>query len=172
MMKILLISDTHSYLDNRLLEHIEWADEVWHAGDWGNVELSDKIAEYGKKIRGVYGNIDGATLRRMYPKISMFRVEGVKVGMVHIGGSPSKYKPDALELFSRGLPDVFITGHSHILQVKRDLKRNNMLFLNPGAAGKHGFHLVQTALRFEIADGKVHNMQVIEIGKRAKIDNN
>lgn len=169
-MKILLISDTHSYLDKRLEPHLQWADEIWHAGDWGSVELSDQLSSYGKPLRGVYGNIDGATLRRIYPKIAKFRVEGVNVGIVHIGGSPSNYKPDALELFQSGLPDVFITGHSHILQVKRDLKRNNMLFLNPGAAGKHGFHLIQTALRFEIKNGSVSNMQVVEIGQRAKIE--
>jgi putative phosphoesterase len=163
MVKVLLLSDTHSYLDPRLDEHLKACDQIWHAGDWGSVELADKLAAYGKPIAGVYGNIDDRTIRNMYPKIRRFRCEDVTVAMTHIAGAPSNYKPDALEAFSKGLPLIFVCGHSHILQIKRDAKRNNMLFLNPGAAGQHGFHPEQTALRFKIDGARIYDMEVIQM---------
>ena len=150
MQKILVLSDTHSFLDPRLEEHLEYCDQFWHGGDWGSVAVADTLASYGKPVMGVYGNIDDRTIRNMYPKIERFTCEKVTVAMTHIAGAPSSYKPDALETFSQGIPNIFICGHSHILQVKRDLNRRNMLFLNPGAAGQHGFHSEQTALRFKI----------------------
>ncbi|MEY4383121.1 MAG: hypothetical protein RI995_663 [Bacteroidota bacterium] len=161
--KILLISDTHGYWDQRLDQALADCDEIWHAGDWGTVELADFLLATNKPVRAVYGNIDGGVLRRMYPKILRFRCEEVTVAMTHIGGAPSSYKPDGLEAISLGLPMIFICGHSHILQVKRDTKRNNMLFLNPGAAGKHGFHPVQTAIQFKIDQKRIFDLEVIQM---------
>jgi uncharacterized protein len=164
MQKILIISDTHSYLDERLMEHVDWCDQIWHAGDWGNVSLSDTLESY-KPIEGVYGNIDDATVRLIYPRIHHFQCEDLIVGMTHIAGSPSKYKPDALECFSIQKPDIFVCGHSHILQVKRDLNRDRMLFINPGAAGTHGFHNIQTAVRLKIDGKRVYDVEVVEMAK-------
>lgn len=159
--KVFLFSDTHSFLDPRFLPHIQNADVLWHAGDWGSAALSDALTEFQKPIFGVYGNIDGAELRRMYPRHLVFEMEGLRIGMTHIGGAPSKYKPDAISLLEKHSLDVLVVGHSHILQVKRDTKRSNMLFLNPGAAGKHGFHLDQTALQFQLSNGKIQGMEAI-----------
>lgn len=167
MQKILIISDTHSYLDERLMTHIDWCDQIWHAGDWGNVALSDTL-EALKPIQGVYGNIDGETLRQIYPKINHFTCEELSIGMTHIAGAPSKYKPDALACFSIKTPDIFICGHSHILQVKRDLARKGMLFINPGAAGTHGFHTVQTAIKLKIEGKRIFEVEVIEMPRRTK----
>lgn len=163
MKRILLLSDTHGYFDDRLDQALADCDEIWHAGDWGTVELADYLLSTQKPVRGVYGNIDGAVLRRMFPKINRFSIEGIRVGITHIAGAPSSYKPDALETFSMGPLDLFICGHSHILQVKRDLKRNNMLFINPGAAGKHGFHPVQTAVQFKIDQKRIFDVEVIQL---------
>lgn len=167
MQKILIISDTHSFLDERLLLHLDWCDHIWHAGDWGSVELSDTL-EAMKPIQGVYGNIDNATIRQIYPKINHFTCEELSVGMTHIAGAPSKYKPDALECFAIKTPDVFVCGHSHILQIKRDLSRNGMLFINPGAAGTHGFHGVQTAIKLKIEGKRIFEVAVIEMDRRVK----
>ena len=163
MQKILVLSDTHSFLDPRLEEHLEYCDQFWHGGDWGSVAVADTLASYGKPVMGVYGNIDDRTIRNMYPKIERFTCEKVTVAMTHIAGAPSSYKPDALETFSLGIPNIFICGHSHILQVKRDLNRRNMLFLNPGAAGQHGFHSEQTALRFKIDGARIYDMEMIQM---------
>jgi uncharacterized protein len=165
MQKILIISDTHSYLDERLMEHVDWCDQIWHGGDWGNVSLSDTLESY-KPIEGVYGNIDDATVRLIYPKINHFQCEDLIVGMTHIAGTPSKYKPDALECFSIQKPDIFVCGHSHILQVKRDLNRDRMLYINPGAAGTHGFHNIQTAVRLKIDGKRVFDVEVVEMEKK------
>lgn len=167
MQKILIISDTHSFLDERLISHLDWCDEVWHAGDWGVATLSDTL-EAMKPIKGVFGNIDDATIRQIYPKINHFTCEELSIGMTHIAGTPSKYKPDALECFSIKTPDIFICGHSHILQVKRDLSRNGMLFINPGAAGTHGFHAVQTAIRLKIEGKRIFDVEVIEMKRKEK----
>jgi hypothetical protein len=168
MQKILLLSDTHSFLDDRLIEPIQNCDQLWHAGDWGSLQLVDKLIAFNKPIRGVYGNIDDGIIRRMYPKILRFRCEQVTVAMTHIGGAPSSYKPDGLEAMSLGIPKMFICGHSHILQVKRDTKRQNMLFLNPGAAGQHGFHPTQTALQFKIDGERIYDMEVINMDRVKK----
>ncbi|RVU26911.1 metallophosphoesterase [Sandaracinomonas limnophila] len=166
MKKILIVSDTHSFWDPRLNEALDACDEVWHAGDWGSEQIADYIIAKGKIVRGVYGNIDGAILRRMYTKILKFQVEGLVVGMTHIAGAPSSYKPDAIETFSKGAVDIFICGHSHILQIKRDLKRNNMLFINPGAAGQHGFHPVQTAVQLKIDQKRIFDVEVIQMERK------
>lgn len=165
MQKIFILSDTHSYLDNRFHEHIDWADQIWHAGDWGNVSLSDTLIAQ-KPIQGVYGNIDGQEIRFLYPKINHFNCEGVSIGMTHIAGAPSKYKPDALACFALKVPQIFICGHSHILQVKRDLQRNGMLFINPGAAGTHGFQKVQTAIRLSIDDTRIFDVAIVQLERQ------
>jgi uncharacterized protein len=162
MQKILIISDTHNFLDERLKPHIDWCDQLWHAGDWGNEAIADTLTAL-KPVQAVYGNIDGAVLRRMYPKILHFTCEDVRVGVTHIAGAPSKYKPDALQCFAKQVPDIFVCGHSHILQVKRDLNRNGMLFINPGAAGKHGFHTVQTAVRLKIDGKRIFDVEVVNM---------
>jgi putative phosphoesterase len=162
MKKILIISDTHSYLDPRLMEHVEWCDQIWHGGDWGDVSVSDTLSAI-KPVMGVYGNIDGTSVRQTYPLINHFYCEEVLVGMTHIAGAPSKYKPDALKCFEIQLPEIFVCGHSHILQVKRDLNRKGMLFINPGAAGQHGFHPVQTAIRLKIDGKRIFDVELINM---------
>ena len=163
-MKIGLLSDTHSYLDDRILHHLSTCDEIWHAGDFGNLEVSDTLASL-KPLRGVYGNIDGQEIRIIHPKVNRFKVEGLDVLMTHIGGYPGKYHPDIRTEINQNPPGLFITGHSHILKVMPD-KKLNLLHLNPGAAGRHGFHQVRTLMKFEINAGKIENLQVVELGKR------
>lgn len=165
MLKILLVSDTHGHLDDTILKHCSDADEIWHAGDFGTVEVSEKLSGL-KLLRGVYGNIDGQELRKMHPLVLNFEVDGLRVLMVHIGGYPGKYPEQVRQLIQLHRPNLFICGHSHILKVVRDPKYNNMLCVNPGAAGKNGFHQVRTMIRMEIDKGKVGNMDVIELGKR------
>jgi len=167
MQKILIISDTHNFLDGRLMEHVDWCDHIWHSGDWGNVSLSDTL-EALKPIEGVYGNIDDMTVRQIYPKINHFQCEDLIVGMTHIAGTPFKYKPDALECFAIQKPDIFICGHSHILQVKRDLYRDNMLYINPGAVGTQGFHHLQTAVRLKIDGKRIYDLEVLEMQRLSR----
>ena len=161
MKKILLLSDTHSTLDDFMLKHIKQADEVWHAGDIGNVTVTDRIKKI-KPVRAVYGNIDGAEIRKEFPEVQRFIVEGVSVLLIHIGGYPGRYVPIVKKIIQANPPKLFISGHSHILKVKFD-KKNHVLHLNPGAAGIHGFHKVRTMLRFEINKGEIQNLAVIEI---------
>ncbi|MHB8260858.1 MAG: metallophosphoesterase family protein [Bacteroidia bacterium] len=165
MMKILLISDTHSYLDERLFKYIQTVDEVWHAGDIGTISLCNQVSKL-KPLRAVYGNIDGQDIRIVYPKNAIFFCEKVKVFITHIGGYPNKYTPDAKKIILQEKPALFICGHSHILKVMFD-KQNNLLHLNPGSCGMQGFHLVKTALRFAIEGTEIKNMEIIELGKRA-----
>ena len=163
-MKIVLLSDTHSYIDDAIKRHLKLADEIWHAGDIGSIELLDEL-EAIKPCRLVYGNIDDAKIRRACPREQIFEVDGQKVYMIHIGGYPPKYRHDLMEQFEKIKPDIFICGHSHILKVIYD-KNKSCLHLNPGAAGTHGFHKVRTLLKFEINSGKLENMQIVELGKR------
>ncbi|NDK56411.1 metallophosphoesterase family protein [Pontibacter fetidus] len=165
-MKIGLISDTHSFLDDQIIRLLTGCDEIWHAGDFGSIEVSDRLNEIAP-LRGVYGNIDDATIRQVHPKVNRFLVEGLDVMMTHIGGYPGKYHPDVRNEIKASPPQLYITGHSHILKVMTDKNLNNLLHLNPGAAGKHGFHTMRTMMRFDINSGKVENLQVIELGKRA-----
>ncbi|WP_197088643.1 metallophosphoesterase family protein [Rufibacter radiotolerans] len=165
-MKIGLLSDTHSYLDDRILAHLKGCDEIWHAGDFGVAAVSERLAEVAP-LRGVYGNIDGPDVRALHPKNLRFTVEGLDVLMTHIGGYPGKYAPEVREMIKENPPGLFICGHSHILKVMQDPKHGNLLHLNPGAAGKHGFHAMRTMLRFEVNEGKVQHLQAIELGKRA-----
>lgn len=162
--KILLLSDTHSYIDDRILEYAKNADEIWHAGDFGNLEVIDELKKVGK-LRGVFGNIDDAKIKAEFPEINIFECEKVKIFMIHIGGYPNKYAPKVRQKLKDEKPQIFISGHSHILKVMYD-KELEILHLNPGAAGKHGWHKTRTMLRFEINGDKIENLEVVELGIR------
>ena len=159
-----LISDTHGVFDEPFKEFLAPVDEIWHAGDFGGgMELAEKIAQF-KPLRGVAGNCDNYNLRYSYPLHTFFDCEGMKVLMMHIGGYPGRYDPKARELLDRYHPDLFVCGHSHILKVVGDPKRN-MRVVNPGAAGHQGFHVVRTALRFKINEGRILDMEVFELDR-------
>jgi len=162
--KILLLSDTHSYIDDRILEYARQADEVWHAGDIGDLNVTDKLKEV-KPLRAVFGNIDNHEARKEFPLNNRFICEGVDVWITHIGGYPNKYSPVIKEKIKENPPKLFISGHSHILKVMPD-KKLGLLHMNPGACGKHGFHQVRTMLRFEIEQAEIKNLEVIELGTR------
>ncbi len=164
--KILLLSDTHGCIEPDILKHTTSADEIWHAGDWSNTELSRIFEKTGKPVRGVWGNVDGQELRNIYPENNIFTCEGLRVWMTHIGGYPGRYSQGVGKALKQDPPDLFICGHSHILRVMRDKTLKDMLYMNPGAAGRHGFHVMRTMLTFEIEAGKVKNVAVIELGKR------
>ena len=155
-----LISDTHCIFDQPLKSFLEPVDVIWHAGDFGNIETVDAIAAY-KPLVGVHGNCDDTKIRSCQPYIQNFTIEGMKILMMHIGGYPGRYDYKAMQLIDAHTPDIFICGHSHILKVINDQKRD-MLVINPGAAGIQGFHNVRTALRFKIENGKIHSMEVGE----------
>lgn len=159
-MKIGIISDTHSTFDSCLEEFLKPCDEIWHAGDIGSLELADRIAAF-KPLRAVYGNIDGGVMRRVYHESNFFEVEGVSVLMTHIGGYPRHYSPKALQLIHGAKPKIFIAGHSHILKVMYD-PIYDLLFINPGAAGLYGAHHVRTAIRLDINNGEIGNMEIGE----------
>ena len=164
MKKIGLISDTHGYFDEKLYKYFDSIDEIWHAGDIGNLQTADEISNF-KPLKAVYGNIDGQDVRSVYPSHQRFNCEKVDVWITHIGGYPNRYdvkvKPEIFE----NPPKLFISGHSHILKVMFD-KKLDLLHMNPGSAGKYGFHRVQTALRFIIDDDKIKDLEIIELGKR------
>jgi putative phosphoesterase len=162
MPKIGLISDTHGFLHPKVFEYFKDCDEIWHAGDFGTLQLSDQLAAF-KPLRGVYGNIDGQDIRIVHPLHNRFELEGMKVWMTHIGGYPGHYNPAIKKELMENTPDIFICGHSHILRVITDKKLKNMLCINPGAAGQQGFHKVKTIIRFDINKEKVSNMQAIEL---------
>jgi putative phosphoesterase len=161
MTKIGLLSDTHSFLDERIYTHFDSCDEIWHAGDIGSPAVADALAAF-KPLRAVYGNIDGAELRRMFPLHNRFLCEKVDVWLTHIGGYPGKYAPEIRSELFANPPQLFISGHSHILKVQFD-KKLNLLHINPGAAGKYGFHTVRTLVRFEIEGKNIQNLEVIEL---------
>lgn len=164
MQRIGLISDTHGFLDPLVFDYFSECDEIWHAGDFGP-DVAAQLSEF-KLLRGVYGNIDDATIRSQYPKDERFVCEGVDVWMTHIGGYPGRYDRSVGKRIKTDPPTLFICGHSHILRVMRDAKLNNMLHFNPGAAGRHGFHVMRTMLRFEVDSGKVGKLQAVELGPR------
>lgn len=164
MKKILLLSDTHSYIDDQILKFVKQADEVWHAGDIGNLEVTDTIKKI-KPLRAVFGNIDNSDARSEFPLDAKFSLENVSVWMTHIGGYPNKYNMRIRDEINKNPPKIFISGHSHILKVQFD-KKLNLLHLNPGAAGNHGFHKVRTMLRFELEKGEIKNLEIIELAKR------
>lgn len=159
-MKIGLLSDTHGWLDPQIVQFFKDCDEVWHCGDIGDVSVSDELA--GKfNFKAVYGNIDGGMLRRIYPEVLVFDCEGVKVVMTHIGGYPGRYDPAVREVLLRERPKLFVCGHSHIVKVMHD-KKLGCLHINPGAAGRYGFHQVRTAVRFNIEAGNIKDLELVE----------
>ncbi|WP_431135672.1 metallophosphoesterase family protein [Psychroserpens mesophilus] len=164
MTKILLLSDTHGYIDDDIIKYVKQADEVWHAGDIGDLKVTDAIKKL-KPLRAVYGNIDNDKARLEFPENNRFMCEDVDVLITHIGGYPPKYNLRTRELIKSNPPKLFICGHSHILKVIPD-KRYNLLHMNPGAVGKHGFHKVRTMLRFTIDKKSIDNLEVIEFPKR------
>lgn len=164
MKKIGLLSDTHGHLDEAVFKYFAQCDEIWHAGDFGSVDLVDRLEQF-KPLRGVYGNIDGKEIRMRFPEENRFSCEQVDVLMIHIGGYPKRYQPRIRELMSANPPDLFISGHSHILKVVYD-REYNCLHLNPGAAGKQGWHKVRTLLRFDVNGSQIQNLEVIELGNR------
>lgn len=164
MVKIGLISDTHNYLDDAVFKYFDDRDEIWHAGDFGSIEIADKLAAF-KPLKGVYGNIDGTDVRAVYPEHLKFNCEDVKVWMTHIGGYPDRYSANVKpEIYTKS-PDLFIAGHSHILKVIYD-KKIECLHINPGAAGKQGWHKKRTLIRFCISENKIHTLDAIELSDR------
>jgi len=167
MRKILLLSDTHGYIDDAICRYASAADEIWHAGDIGSIKVYDTLAGI-KPVKAVYGNIDGREVRAVCPENEIFICEKKKVWITHIGGYPPNYNPTLKRLLQESKPDIFICGHSHILKVIFD-KNLNLLHINPGAAGTHGFHLMRTMVRFTIDGDDIKNMDVIELGKRTQV---
>ncbi|HEY8931395.1 MAG TPA: metallophosphoesterase family protein [Mucilaginibacter sp.] len=164
MVKIGLISDTHSYLDDAVFKHFGNCDEIWHAGDIGVIEVAEKLAAF-KPFKAVYGNIDTTDVRAVYPEHLRFNCEQTDVWITHIGGYPDRYSPLVKPEIYNNPPKLFICGHSHILKVIYD-KKINCLHLNPGAAGKQGWHKVRTLMRFAIDEDKIRDLQVIELAGR------
>jgi putative phosphoesterase len=162
MTRIGLISDTHGFLDQKVFDHFKDCDEIWHAGDFGN-EVADQLKS--KPIKGVFGNIDDQKIRNEFPEQLVFDCEKVKVMIRHIGGSPPNYNPETRKELSLHQPKLFISGHSHILKVMYDAKRN-CLHINPGAAGRTGWHKIRTIIRFKIDGSEIKGCEVIELGQR------
>ncbi len=160
MIKILLLSDTHSYIDDDILKYVKQADEVWHAGDIGDLKVTDAIKKL-KPLKGVFGNIDDTNVRLEFPENNRFMCEDVDVWITHIGGYPGSYNTRIREEIRLHPPKLFICGHSHILKVMPD-KKLNLLHMNPGAVGKYGFHKKRTMLRFTIDGSKIDNLEVVE----------
>lgn len=167
-MKIGLLSDTHSFLDPRVYDYFKSVDEIWHGGDIGDPNVADELEKF-KPLKAVFGNIDDLNLQVRFPEDLWFDCEGLTIWITHIGGAPPNYNPRIKKVLKGKVPDVFICGHSHILRIKKDPQYNNMLYLNPGAAGNHGFHSIKTIVRFEITNKKIENMEVIELGKRGAL---
>lgn len=166
MPRIGLLSDTHSYLDPRVYDFFADVDEVWHAGDVGNVDVIHELEAF-KPLVGVYGNIDGAEVRKIFPLDQRFERGGMDVWMTHIAGRIYVYDKRIRQPMRDHPPDILVCGHSHILKVQMD-KRLKMLYMNPGAAGRHGFHKVRTLLRFNVDGGRISDLEVIELGPRAR----
>lgn len=166
-MKLGLISDTHGFLDPTVFEHFKNVDQIWHAGDIGTEEVLESLAEF-KPTVAVYGNIDGQKICVRTREHQFCEIAGCRILMIHIAGKPPKYNQTVRSLLTKFHPDLLICGHSHFLKVEKD-NRSDVLFLNPGAAGRHGFHKIRTLLRFEIENGMPKNLEVIELGSRSKL---
>lgn len=164
MRRIGLLSDTHGFVDPKVYEFFKECDEIWHAGDFGNIEVVDELAKF-KPLKGVYGNIDDHTVRKVFKKHLKFRIEQVKVWITHIGGYPGRYDKSVKPDIFRDPPTLFISGHSHILKVVYD-KKIGTLHINPGAAGNHGFHKVKTLLRFVIEGDRIRDLEIMEIDRK------
>ena len=160
MKKILLISDTHGYIDEKIIKYANQVDEIWHAGDIGDISVTDKLKTI-KPLKAVYGNIDDQKIRSEFPLHNRFLCEKVDVWITHIGGYPKKYNPKIIDKLRSNPPDLFICGHSHILKVIND-KDLNLLHINPGAIGKHGLHNVRSMIQFEISGDKIENLSIVE----------
>lgn len=164
MTRIGLIADTHSYLDPAVFRHFEKCDEIWHAGDFGVAAIADQLAAF-RPLKGVYGNIDGQDIRSRFPEKLRWTCEGVSIYMTHIGGYPPRYNPAVKKELQSNPPRLFIAGHSHILKVMYD-EPLNCLHMNPGAAGKEGWHKVRTLIRFVIDGPEMKDCEIVELGKR------
>lgn len=164
MKQIGLLSDTHSYWDERFNQYFADCDEIWHAGDIGSLEVIERLSKIGP-VRAVYGNIDGQNTRTVFPEVNRFTIENTTVLMKHIGGYPGKYDKSVKHLLLEEPPQLFISGHSHILKVLFD-KKLNLLHINPGAAGKYGFHTIRTIVRFKIDNGNFTDFEVIELSDK------
>lgn len=167
MKRIGLLSDTHNYWDEKYEKYFAECDEIWHAGDIGSLALAQRFEAF-KPFRAVYGNIDDFKTRTVYPEIQRFTIDGVDTLMIHIGGYPGKYEPKVRQIMRTNPPKLFISGHSHILKVLYD-KTFNCLHINPGAAGKYGFHKVRTLVRFTLDNGNISDLDVIELKDQADI---
>jgi putative phosphoesterase len=165
MRRIGLLSDTHGYLDPRVFKFFADCDEVWHAGDLGTEEVAEQLAGF-KPLRAVHGNIDDPRLRQLYPLDDRFVCEQLDVWITHIGGYPGRYAPRVRSALRKQPPKLFITGHSHVLRVMRDVKLSNLLHLNPGAAGKQGFHTIRTMMLFEVHGAEIKKLQAVDLGPR------
>ncbi len=163
-----LISDTHGFLDPQVAKAFADVDEIWHAGDFGNLEVATQLEQL-KPLRGVFGNIDDLEIRNEYPEDSQFECEGVSVWMTHIAGRPGFYHSRVRKKLKKSPPDLLICGHSHICHVQRDKDIQDMLYLNPGAAGHAGAHVMRTLLKFQIFEGQVQNLRVVELGPRGRM---
>lgn len=164
MKQIGLLSDTHSYWDERFNQYFADCDEIWHAGDIGSLEVIERLNKICL-VRAVYGNIDGQNIRTVFPEVNRFTIENTTVLMKHIGGYPGKYDKSVKHLLLEEPPQLFISGHSHILKVLFD-KKLNLLHINPGAAGKYGFHTIRTIVRFKIDNGNFTDLEVIELSDK------
>jgi hypothetical protein len=162
-MKIGLLSDTHGFIHPKVFEFFSDANEIWHAGDAGNIQLLDKLAKF-KTLRAVFGNIDGPDIRIVHPEHHVFMCEQLKVFMIHIGGYPGRYQPKVRRIIEKEKPGLFISGHSHILKVMPDPKYD-LLHINPGAAGKNGLHQVITMVKFTVEKDRVKDLDVLELPK-------
>jgi hypothetical protein len=165
--QILLLSDTHSFLDPSIETYIRKSDEVWHAGDIGNVSVVDQINSWNSNFMAVFGNIDGHEIRAEYPLYHYWTYGKHKVLMIHIAGSIGKYNAKTRSLIEKYTPTILVCGHSHILKVKKD-ERYNLLYMNPGASGHHGFHKFRTVLQFQLTKDSLNNLNAIELGKRGR----
>jgi len=169
MIKVGLISDSHGFIDEKTLAHLQDVDEIWHAGDIGEEKVMEALPK-DKKIRAVYGNIDDLAARQKYPEELVFELEGAKVMMVHIGGKPPRYATGLKRRIKEVRPTLFICGHSHICRLEFD-QELGCLYMNPGAIGNHGFHQVRTMLKFDLEAGQPKNLRVVELGKRGSLGN-
>lgn len=163
MLQIGLLSDTHGYLDDRIFHHFDTCDEIWHAGDVGSMDILEQLESF-RKVRAVYGNIDGHRIRAALPEIQRFTLEEVDVLIKHIGGYPGRYDPSVAGQIRENPPRLFISGHSHILKVIPD-KKYELLHINPGSAGKSGLHTIRTLVRFRLDKGQISELEVIELGR-------
>lgn len=164
-MKIGILSDTHGYLDPKVFEHFASCDEIWHAGDIGSTDIITQLQAF-KPLVAVYGNIDDRKVLALVPEHQWIERQGLRIWITHIGGSPPNYNKAVKKIFNQHLPDIFVCGHSHILKIMRDKQRNNLLFINPGAAGHQGFHTHRTLVRIELQSGKLTGAEAIELGRR------